>query len=84
VSTTLLDVQQELNAVAADVGVEGSGALADLGSAIVSMRSSLDSGYQVRTRQSGDAELVATTDRAILAQRDQLVRAVEAFETAAG
>ena len=81
VNTTLNEVQQDLITMAA---AEGGGlrALSDLANAVASMRGSLDSGYRMRIERPGQPDVVAAVDRSILAQRDQLLRAIEAFEIA--
>jgi uncharacterized protein (DUF1778 family) len=81
VNTTLNEVQQDLITMAAAEG-GGSRALSDLANAVASMRGSLDSGYRMRIEQPGQPDVVAAVDRSILAQRDQLMRAIEAFEIA--
>ncbi len=65
-NTTLLDLQRELNSVAGALSGDGSRALSELGTAIASMRSSLDSGYRMRVQHADQPDLVSATDRAIL------------------
>lgn len=80
VSTTLSDIQQELIAIPRSNDAQLSRALSELDTAVASMRGSLDTGYQMRIQHPGEPEFVGASDRAILAQREQLLRAIEAFE----
>jgi len=82
VNTTLSDVQQQLIAIPRSSDAQSSRALSDLENAVASMRGSIDSGYRVRLEHPGQPEIVGASDRAILAQRDQLMRAIPAFEVA--
>ena len=82
VNTTLSEIQQQLIAIPRSTDAQSSRALSDLETAVASMRGSLDSGYQMRIQHPGQPEVVGASDRAILAQRDQLLRAIEAFEIA--
>ncbi len=80
VNSTLVEVQQEANGLVRSVDANGGRALADLGAAAASLRSTVDTGYQMRLQHADDHDLVGATDRSVLAQCDQLRRAVDTFE----
>lgn len=81
-NTTLNDVQQQLFTMPPERTAAANQQVADLQQAIAGMRSALDSAYQMRARHAGEPDIIAATDQAVLAQRDLLRRAIEAFETA--
>ena len=81
-SSNLNALQGELMDVAGRIDVDASAALTGLGTSVAAMRGALEHGYQMRLQHSTDPDLVAPSDQAILAQSDQLRRAIQAFEYA--
>lgn len=80
VDSTLREVHQELIGIPRSGDAQAARALSDLELAVASMRGALDSGYQMRTQHPEQPDVVGAVDRAILIQREQLLRAITAFE----
>jgi hypothetical protein len=78
----VFELQQELTAAAHTVDQGASRALADLATAMASMRAALESGVTIRLEHPHDAELVGAAEQSILAQRGRLQQAIFAFDAA--
>lgn len=61
----------------------GPRATASLENALNGLRGSSESGHEARQQHADQPELIAATDRTILAQRDQLLDALIAVESVA-
>lgn len=81
--TTMRSLDVEFSTLGRTASPELIGPLADVQIGVTRLRSTLESAYLTRRDQPGDAELVASADRAVLIERDHVAATLGVLEATA-